>query len=556
MPCERITLIQRTNTLTTRKRAFRLSFAALLSVPVVSTLLFTGFVLLRIPFRAAYPVNWDAVQLALGTQSFNLHHHQPHPPGYIGFIGLGWFINRLTDDAILSLTMLSIVAGALAPMLMFLYARSFLSDRFAFMTALLFGVSPLIWYYSEVALTYSAEAAAGIGFMLMAHRSIRNVSFRDLIIATVLLSLVGSLRQSAMIFLIPVWIYCAWQFPWKERLQSATTMSVVSGLWALPLIWLSGGLSSYLRESRALADLIGGQTSILSLNFAGLQMNATFVLAGILIGLNLGLVIIAVSLALGVRPLRRFSRQDRIFYLLWFSPALATFLLGHTGQLGYILLLLPPLFLLVGICIEDLCQAGVVSASRLRQTAVTAAVAAFAVVSMLGFLVAPAVAYDMAQPGEDGLESRASLHLRQYDLETSDAHWASFSQLVGNYRPENTVILTTVGGPRISGSFRHASYLQPDYRVYGLGYDIDGTFGYLFVAQNMRSDYSVEGLSNAQPWLPIDEDARWVIIPDQEILAWIDPQIERRTVTLEGGSTVTVAVIPPRTSLEFDRQEY
>lgn len=530
----------------------RLSFAALLSVPVVSTLVFTAFVLLRIPFRAAYPVNWDAVQLALGTQSFDLHHHQPHPPGYIGFIGLGWLINQLTADAILSLTMLSIVSGALAPALMFLYARSFLSDRFAFLTALLFGISPLVWYYSEVALTYSAEAAVGVAFMLMAHRSIRNGSFRDLIAATLVLSLVGSLRQSAMIFLIPVWMYCAWQFPWKERLQSSALMGVVSAAWAVPLIWLSGGLSSYLRESRALADLIGGQTSILSLNFGGLQMNATFVLAGILIGLNLGLVIIGVALALGVRPLRRLSRQDRIFYVLWLSPALATFLLGHTGQLGYILLLLPPLFLLVGTCMEDLWQAG---GSRLRQSAVTATVAAFAVVSALGFLVAPALAYDWSRNGNNGMETRTSLHMRQYDLETSDAHWASFEHLVGLYRPENTVILTTVGGPRISGSFRHASYLQPDYRVYGLGHDIDGTFGYLFVAQHMRSDYSVEGLENSYPWLPIDHDARWIIIPDQEILAWIDPQIKRREVVLEGGSTVTVAFIPPRTSLEFDRQE-
>lgn len=527
----------------------RISIPAAYVVAAITALVFAGFVLLRLPFRAIYPVNWDAVQLALGTQAFDLHHHQPHPPGYIGFIGLGWLINQVTGNPILSLTILSIAGGAIAPALLYLHGRTFLENRFALVTALLFGVSPLIWYYSEVALTYSIEVAAGIGFMLLAHRSLRTQAFSDLLLATLLLSLVGSLRQSAMLFLIPVWLYCVWAHPWRERFTAAGVMGAVSLTWAVPLIWLSGGVSAYLRESRALADLIGGQTSVLSMNFDGLQMNGLYVLAGIGIGLNAGLLIIGLALALGVRPLRRLTRQDRIFYLLWLGPALVTFLLGHTGQLGYVLLLLPPLFLLTGICLEELATMG-------RHRLATGAVMVFAALSTTGFLVLPGVAYARVQPEPGAMETRTSLHMRQYDLATSDTHWASFEYLVRHYRPENTVILTTVGGPRVSGSFRHASYLLPEYRVYGLGNDPDGVFGYLFMAQHMRSDYSVEALYDVRPWLAIDADARWVIIPDQEILAWIDPAIERRVVTLDSGSTVVVAFIPPATSIEFNRREW
>lgn len=522
------------------------------SATIISALLFIGFALLRLPFLSHYPVNWDAVQLALGTQSFDLHHHQPHPPGYIGFIGLGRLINFFTHDPNLSLTILSIIGGSLAPALLFLFASRFMSRGYALLTAIMFGLSPLVWYYSEVALTYAAEVAAGVAFLAMAHRSMRRMSLRDLIIATLLLSVLGSLRQSAMLFLVPVWLYVVWQFPWTGRIKATVVMGVSTLLWVVPLLWLSGGLGPYVKESRALADLIGGQTSILSMNFSGLKMNVEFVLAGIVLGVNIGLIIVAVALLSGVRPLQRLRRQEKIFFALWVGPALITFIIGHTGQLGYILLLLPALFLLVGVCLEALAKQVTVSGSPLRQGLLAGGITIFAVTSTLGFVALPGKAYDWVRPGGDIEVSRRAQHLRQYDIATSDAHWKSISDLVRNFDPERTVVLTTIGGPRVSGSFRHMSYLLPEYRVYGLGLDIEGSFGYLFTARNGHSDYSVEGLSTASPWLPISGDWRWIIIPDLEILSQIDPTINREPITLEDGTQVVIAYAPPRTAFNFD----
>jgi hypothetical protein len=36
----------------------------------------------------------DAVQFAMGVRSFDLWHHQPHPPGYPLFIFVGWLGTR------------------------------------------------------------------------------------------------------------------------------------------------------------------------------------------------------------------------------------------------------------------------------------------------------------------------------------------------------------------------------------------------------------------------------------------------------------------------------
>jgi hypothetical protein len=126
----------------------------------VVTALFVGFFVVRLPFRAKFLVNWDAVNFALGiTESFNLQHHQPHPPGYIGYVAVGRGLAWLTGEANAGLTLMSVIAGAVAPASLYLLARRFVDRRPALIAALLFGTAPLVWYYSVVALTYIVAAA-------------------------------------------------------------------------------------------------------------------------------------------------------------------------------------------------------------------------------------------------------------------------------------------------------------------------------------------------------------------------------------------------------------
>src|SRR5439155_8397165 len=46
-------------------------------------------VLSRLPYRARMLYNWDAVQFALALREYDVVKHQPHPPGYILYVGLG-----------------------------------------------------------------------------------------------------------------------------------------------------------------------------------------------------------------------------------------------------------------------------------------------------------------------------------------------------------------------------------------------------------------------------------------------------------------------------------
>ncbi|MBI4245911.1 MAG: glycosyl transferase, partial [Candidatus Rokubacteria bacterium] len=50
-------------------------------------------VLSRLPYRARMLYNWDAVQFALALREYDVVKHQPHPPGYILYVGLGRLVN-------------------------------------------------------------------------------------------------------------------------------------------------------------------------------------------------------------------------------------------------------------------------------------------------------------------------------------------------------------------------------------------------------------------------------------------------------------------------------
>lgn len=518
---------------------------------IIALLIGAGFLLLRLPFQSSFPVNWDSAQFALGTLDYNLSHHQPHPPGYIGYIFLGKLLNPITGDPNESLTLLSVLAGAIAPAAFFYLAKYFMSRSVAALSAVAFGSSMLVWYYSEVALTYAVELALVLPFLALAYSTIRERELRTLLLATLALAGLGSLRQSALILLVPLWLYIMWMFPWRERIRTSVVFVVSCAIWGVPLLWLAGGPIAYIQASRDLAELVGSQTSLLAFNLVGLAKNLALVAAGLLLGINVGLVVLAFAARNGISWLSNLSRTDRIFFLLWTGPALATFLLGHTGQVGYVLIILPVFFIWLGMAAAGLARW--FSRNRLQtkwtRLAPTGALVIFSIINMAGFFVLPR-AVVLATPKSVPLDTL------QFDVPRNDAHWEEVTTDIRSYPDDVTAVLTTIGGPRVAGSFRQLSFLIPDYPVYGLGNDLnDGSFGVMFEARNGESNYTIEGLQYAHRWLPLDPHVSYLLIPDQEIIDMLDPDLLGYTIPLSVGGGIRVVVIDPGSALVFDNEE-
>jgi hypothetical protein len=573
------------------------------ATPAVAAFLFVLFLVPLWLYRATFLVNWDSVQYALGVRDFDLGAHQPHPPGYIGYEWLGGLVAHLTGNVPAALTLMSVVSGALAPALLYVLARRMLPVRYALAAALLFGFSPLLWHYSGVALTYAPEVALSLPFVLLAHRASREARLVDLLGAAACFALLGSVRQSAILMLAPLWPLALRPFP--RRAKIGATAALVAGClaWTIPLMWASGGPIAYVREARDLADLAVARTAFVTASFTGVLQNVGIFGIALLIGMHANLFVLRRAHRRPGGSLGALSESDRRFLLTWVIVPVLFFILIHTGQPGYALLILPAGFLWVGSALaqvgryprgeaidgpsaaaspppltavaspsEDVAsevarwpraasslwrRVGVLSLTGIATLVLLPELTYRAASSEIGAelqraagLRSPAdltAAYVTAAPAQSPLATA----VRQYSIPRSDAYWSEVIELVSSYPVGTSAVLTAIGGPIASGSFRHLGYYLPSYRVYGIGWARDGSFGYLFHTRERRSNYSVHGMAESAGTLRLPSDVQLLIVPDADLAGLLDPSFEAEHRDLGGGASVTLVEVSGGSVLEL-----
>ena len=78
----------------------------------------------RWPYRARLLYNWDAVQFALALREFDVAKHQPHPPGYLLYVGLGRLLNIPLADPNLAYVALAMLFSAATTVTVYWLARA------------------------------------------------------------------------------------------------------------------------------------------------------------------------------------------------------------------------------------------------------------------------------------------------------------------------------------------------------------------------------------------------------------------------------------------------
>src|SRR5581483_7454689 len=172
----------------------------------VSLFLFT--LLTRIPFRTQYLYHWDSVNYALALQHFSLRDFQPHPPGYLFYVALGGFVNRILDDANAAYVWISIIASALAVLLLYLFISEWYNHRIAFWASVFLVTSPLFWFYGEVALPYTLDLAIVILIAWLCYRALQGQS-SAMWASALALGLAGGIRPQTTIIIFPLWLFAA-----------------------------------------------------------------------------------------------------------------------------------------------------------------------------------------------------------------------------------------------------------------------------------------------------------------------------------------------------------
>ena len=513
--------------------------------------LFALSLLLRLPFISNALVNWDAVQFALATRSFDIARHQPHPPGYILYVGWGRLLTWLTGDANAAFVLTSLIAGSLAVALLYVLGREMLGARSALVAATLFALSPLVWYYSVVALTYAVESLFLLVVAWLCWRALAACSApsrvgtvcggggeRLVLLASLVLGVAGGVRQSTLVLLLPLWLFAAWTCGRRTLWRGWAVLAATCFAWLVPLIWLAGGPLEYLKDGLSLLGFVGSKTSVLSGGLNALLGNLTQVGGGLLVGLNLGVVLFGLAFVRRPSILRKLSRRHCAVLALWAGPALAVFVLGHIGQVGYLLLILPAACLVLALYVE---AAGRAIAPTLglapgRATALVAGILATAHVATV--MLAPSTAHALL---------RDPLAASMVDVRDNDRFWTEVPPFLDRFTPQEAIVLAEASP---WGSFRHAGYYLTQYRVYGLGNDRFGHFGWLYEAYGGLTDYSLEG--RARRLMPRPTAARYAIILDPKIVRTIVQEVPTIEVLATGYRSIWVVDLAGVDALTFE----
>src|SRR5687767_12555062 len=179
-------------------RADRLDYLLAVGLSVLT-------ILSRLPYRARMLYNWDAVQFALALKEYDVVKHQPHPPGYVLYVGLGTIVHAWVGDAAAAYVTLAVAFSGLTTFVVYFLARTAYDRPTALAAATLMAVSPLFWFYGSVGLTYAAEALLASTVAFFSWRALTG-SRTDGWLAAAYLGLAGGMRQSILVLLFPLWL--------------------------------------------------------------------------------------------------------------------------------------------------------------------------------------------------------------------------------------------------------------------------------------------------------------------------------------------------------------
>ena len=415
---------------------------------LVYALLFVLTAISRIPFRSHLLYSWDSVNYAFGMRHFDVLTEQPQPPGYIVYVWIARMVDVLTRDANAALVLISVVAGALAALALYLLGRLLFGRSAALAAAVLLATSPLFWFYGDIALPHTLDAALILIALWLLYR-VRRGEANMIWTAAAVLALAGGVRPQTLVFLLPVSVFAVWRAGWRRRLGAVLLGAAICLGWLVPLIASAGGLRPYLDKLSTYSARFEVDTSLLrGAGLAGLQHNVGKLVTYTLFASAAALLPLLVYAAL--RAWRRSGNgegdpaaTDRgLFLALWAAPPLLYYALVHMGQQGMILVFLPIVFLLAGAALARL------AAGRRFWLAL----ACLAILDAGVFVLLPA-----QPPGLRDQHLPVSRTIRDNDRYYS----LRFSYIRSRLAASSTAV--------IADSWRHVEYYLPGYELLRLG---------------------------------------------------------------------------------------
>lgn len=320
-----------------------------------ATILALVVLVTRLPFATHRLWEWDSVLYARALEqgfhvSADIADQRPHPPGYAFYVGAASLARWVMGDSNAALVLVSIVASAAAAAALFLLARRFAGREAAAFAALAFAVDPLVWAHGEVALPYIVLALGSVALATVFWDA-RHGGDRRALLSSVAFGLAAGFRQDLLLLLGPLWLWSL--LPGGPRRVAGCGVALAGAClaWLAPSAFASDGLAGYVAAVAAQSGTITGHSVAGGSGGEVLWYDVRFTILALAWGLfAAGVVLAALLLAPALRWARRPAlgglSESATFFLLWIVPGVAVYLLWIIGDWGYVLSILPALYVL------------------------------------------------------------------------------------------------------------------------------------------------------------------------------------------------------------------
>ena len=315
----------------------------------------------RLPFVTQTLWEWDSVLYA-GALEHGFHvsadfgDQRPHPPGYLLYVAAAAFARAFLGNSNAALVAIAILASAGATVLVYLLARRFARAEIAAFAALAFAVDPLVWAHGEIALPYIVLALGSCGLALLFWDA-RPGTDRQALAASVAFGLAAGFRQDLLLLLGPLWLWSLSAGGPRRLAVGALAVAAACLVWVIPSAILSGGLGEYVGAVLTQSGSITGKSPIGASGGDALSYDLRFTVLALAWGLfAFGIVLLGLLLAPVIHWARR-PRAPRVsergaFFALWLLPCIVVYVAWIIGDWGYVLSILPGLYVLCAALLE------------------------------------------------------------------------------------------------------------------------------------------------------------------------------------------------------------
>jgi len=447
----------------------------------VHTLIFFSLTLVtRLPFQSHLLYDHDSVQFALGLKNYDVYLHQPHPPGYFLYVQTAQLIEFFLHDANSSFVWISTVAGAFTVAVIYNLGSAIFSRRDGWWAAILAVVSPLFWFFGEVALSYSVAAFFSSVVALGAWR-ILNGDDRWIYPLSITLGIAAGFRQDLGMFLGPLWLLAVVQRSWRVFSPAFVIVLLSIALWFIPMLIATGGATRYFAATSELWQYNNASSAIWHAPLET-RVDTVLTLVGVLsYGVGLGTIFLVFASYVVIRRWEwlLLAPKKAIFFVTWIAPALLFFIIFFIPpyKYSYGLVLLPALILLTPAAVRHVLNV-LKSFHRFGDTSLEHGRA----IILATIVVSNAVVFCLTDSGFSLSGLRTHERLLTMIL----------SGIKQNFPSDETLIL---GRQRSTFSgFRHVQYYLPEYQVYLVDRqsNIRGEKWHAFGARNGKTILSAE----------------------------------------------------------------